>query len=236
MAMKTVLRYLSCTLLFAGLLWAEPAAGQTDSVDTRSARPRKEKKIYPPVNQHNELRIGWGDMMFETLVWHDRDLLPGMNGDLYQKNYRYTQHWFAEYLYRLNFWFGVGGMLDCGGVYWDMIERDAAGNELGKQYTAWFANIAIMPVVRFTYYEKNLVRLYSALGYGLNINTGTEVDYKGRKTACSGVLNLTLLGVSVGNERVFGGVELGGMFAIASKQEIYMCDSRIFTASIGVRL
>ena len=126
-------------------------------------------------------------------------------------------------------------MLDYGGVYWDKVERDAAGKDLGEPNTAWFANISVMPVLRFTYYEKHLVRLYSALGYGVNINTGTELDYKGRKTACSGVLNLTLLGVSVGNEHVFGGVEVGGMFAMANKQEIYMVDSRIFTASIGVR-
>lgn len=234
--MKTVLHYIPCAFLLVGLLWAVPAAGQTDSVDTRSAKPRKEKKVYPPVLQYHELRVGWGDMMFETLVWHERDLLPSMNGDIFAKNFRYTQHWFAEYLYRVNFWFGVGGMVDYGGVYWDKINRDAAGNELDKLYTAWFANISIMPVLRFTYYEKNLVRLYSALGYGLNINTGTEVDYKGRETACAGVLNLTLLGVSVGNDRVFGSIELGGMFSIANKQEIYLLDSRIFTASIGVRL
>ena len=233
--MKTILHYISCALLLVGLLCAELAAGQTNSMGDVSQKPHKEKKVYPPVSQHNELRVGWGDMMFETLVWHEKTLLPGMNGDTYLKNYRYTQHWFAEYLYRVNFWFGVGGMVDYGGVYWDKVQRDAAGNELEKLYTAWFANISVMPVVRFTYYEKNLVRLYSALGYGLNINTGTELDYKGRKTACSGVLNLTLLGVSVGNEHVFGGVELGGMFAMANKQEIYMCDSRIFTTSIGVR-
>ena len=233
--MRTVLCCLFCVLLQAGLLWAEPAAEQTDSVGTLSAKHRKEKKLYPPVNQRNELRVGWGDMMFETLIWHEKKLLPGMNSDIIAKNYRYSQHWFAEYLYRVNFWFGVGGMVDYGGVYWDKVQRNAAGNELDKLYTAWFANISLMPVIRFTYYEKNLVRLYSGLGFGLNINTGTEQDYKGRTTACSGVLNLTLLGVSVGNEHVFGSVELGGMFAMANKQEIYMCDSRIFTASFGVR-
>ena len=215
--MRTVLCCLFCVLLQAGLLWAEPAAEQTDSVGTLSAKHRKEKKLYPPVNQRNELRVGWGDMMFETLV------------------YRYTQHWFAEYSYRVNFWFGVGGMLDYGGVYWDKVPRDAAGNELEKLYTAWFANISLMPLIRFTYYEQNFVRLYSGLGFGLNINTGTEQDYKGRETACAPVLNLTLLGVSVGNDRMFGSVELGGMFSLADKQEIYLLDSRIFTASFGVR-
>lgn len=233
--MKTCVHIVPCALLLAALLWATPAVGQTASGGNASGKPRKEKKVYPPVTQRNELRIGWGDMMFETLMWHERALLPNMSGDIYTKNYHYTQHWFAEYLYRLNFWFGVGGMVDYGGVYWDKMTRDAAGNEVQKLYTAWFANIAIVPTIRFTYYEQNLVRLYSALGYGININTGTEVDYKGRETACSGVLNLTLLGVSVGNEHVFGSVELGGIFAMGSKQVIYMLDSRIFTASVGVR-
>ena len=79
-------------------------------------------------------------------------------------------------------------------------------------------------------YEGNFLFEYSPESF-----TGTEVDYKGRTTACAGVLNLTLLGVSVGNEHVFGSVELGGTFSMANKQEIYLLDSRIFTASVGVR-
>ena len=143
--MKKCFRYIPCAFLPLMLLFVVPAVAQ----ENNTAKLRKEKKVYLPVNQHNEMRIGWGDMMFETLVWHEKKLLPGMNGDIYLKNYRYTQHWFAEYLYRVNFWFGVGGMLDYGGVYWDKVERDAAGKELGKPNTAWFANISVMPVLRF---------------------------------------------------------------------------------------
>ena len=233
--MKIEWHNISCVVLLAGLIWTTPIAAQSDSNANSPAQHHKEKKVYPPVNQRNELRVGWGDMMFETLVWHEKTLLPSINGDVIAKNYRYTQHWFAEYLYRVNFWFGVGGMLDYGGVYWDKVPRDAVGNELEKLYTAWFANISLMPLIRFTYYEQNFVRLYSGLGFGLNINTGTELDYKGRETACAPVLNLTLLGVNVGNDHMFGSVELGGMFSLANKQEIYLLDSRIFTASFGVR-
>ena len=110
--MKTVSRYIPFVLLVVGLHWVSPAMGRMDTGNSLSAKPHKEMKVYPPVNQHNELRIGWGDMMFETLIWHEKTLLPGTNGDIYLKNYRYTQHWFAEYLYRGNFWFGVGGMVD----------------------------------------------------------------------------------------------------------------------------
>ena len=232
--MKTTVYGVICALLLAALLHAVPAVGQTDAAQSTSIASHKGGNVYQPVTQHHELRIGWGDMMFETLVWHDKTLLPNANSNIIPKNYRYTQHWFAEYLYHLNFWFSFGGMVDYGGVYWDNMASNGT-DDLQFVYTAWFANIAMVPTIRFTYYDKDLVRLYSALGYGININTGTEVDYKGRTTACAGVLNLTLLGVSVGNEHVFGSVELGGTFSMANKQEINLLDSRIFTASVGVR-
>ena len=64
--MKKCFRYIPCAFLPLMLLFVVPAVAQ----ENNTAKLRKEKKVYPPVNQHNEMRIGWGDMMFETLVWH----------------------------------------------------------------------------------------------------------------------------------------------------------------------
>ena len=50
------------------------------------------------------LRVGWGDQMFETLVWYNQThstLYPESYIGQYEERYRYTQHWLAEYQYRV---------------------------------------------------------------------------------------------------------------------------------------
>jgi hypothetical protein len=88
--------------------------------------------------------------------------------------------------------------------------------------------------VRFAYLLQDYVSLYSALGVGVNVNTGTELDYKGRQTVAAPVVNITLVGVRVGKGKWYGDVELGGMFSLNGRDELYMLGSRLFTASIGV--
>ena len=54
-------------------------------------------------NPH-EIRIGWGDQLFETLAWYDQPhstLYPESYIGQYEEQYRYLQHWFAEYQYRV---------------------------------------------------------------------------------------------------------------------------------------
>ena len=79
------------------------------------------------------------------------------------------------------------------------------------------------------------VELYSGLGAGVNINTGSELDYRDRKTAVAPVFSLTVLGMSVGNEQWFGSVEFGGLYSLMNIQEVYMAGSRMFTLSVGYR-
>lgn len=70
---------------------------------------------------------------------------------------------------------------------------------------------------------------------GLNINTGSEIDYRDRKTALAPALNLTVLGMSVGNEKWYGAVEFGGLYSLMNIQEVYLAGSRMFTLSVGCR-
>ncbi len=186
----------------------------------------------------HEIRIGWGDMMFEGLIWHESpapNILPEDYTADHNENYRYTQHCFVEYLYHMNYWYSVGGMVDYSGVLWDVVTRNGKGQEVGRQADRIFHNIVLMPIVHFSYFHSEYVSLYSALGLGLNINTGTELDYKGRRTAVAPAANISLLGVRVGKQHFYGAVELGGMISLASTNEVYMLGSRIFTASVGVR-
>lgn len=187
----------------------------------------------------HELRVGWGDQMFETLMYRDRGhytVLPPEYEKTYPENFRYTQHWFFEYLYNVNYWYSFGMMVDYSGVLWEEVRRDGTGKELGRTENHNFHNVAIVPTVRFSYSHGDYVSLYSSLGLGLNINTGSELDYKQRYTALAPVVNITLLGMRVGKDRYFGLVELGGMISLMNRNEIYMFGSRIFTTSFGIRL
>lgn len=187
----------------------------------------------------HELRIGWGDQMFETLLWHQAILptnLPSSYQAVYDERYRYTQHWFVEYLYNVNYWYAFSFMVDYSGVLWDDVIRDGTGKEINRFKNRNFHNICIMPQVRFSYLHTEYVSLYSALGVGLNINTGSEIDYKGRKTAYAPAINLSVLGLRIGKGRWFGAIELGGLISLIDTNEIYMFGSRIFTASVGCRL
>lgn len=205
--------------------------------DVRRVRDFAREDLYAMVDSiPHEIRIGWGDMLFEMLVWHPDaypTLLPETYVDTYDEHFRYTQHWFAEYLYNASYWYSIGCMVDYSGVLWDRVTRNGRGEELNREKNHWFSNISIVPTIRFSYYRSPYVSLYSSLGIGLNINTGSEIDYKGRRTAMAPVVNISLLGMRVGHGRWFGAVELGGMISLLGTNEVYMLGSRLFTASIG---
>ena len=199
----------------------------------------RDVRRHAPVVMPHHLRVGWGDQLFETLMWRDLGHYTDLPKDYeakYDENFRYTQHWFVEYLYRLNYRYSFGLLMDYSGVVWDNVLRNGKGEEVGRETNKAFHNIAFVPTVRFSYCRYEYVSLYSAIGAGLNINTGTEVDYKGRKTAVAPAINITLLGVCAGKGRWYGAVEIGGMLSFNGAEEVYMLGSRIMTASVGVRL
>ena len=177
--------------------------------------------------------------MFETLVWYNQThstLYPESYIGQYEERYRYTQHWLAEYQYRVRYWFSAGAMVDYSGVLWDKVRRNGKGDEVSRIKNCNFHNIAILATARFTYLHSKYVSLYSGLGAGVNINTGSEIDYRDRKTAVAPALSLTVLGMSVGNEQWFGTVEFGGLYSLINIHEVYMAGSRMFTVSVGYRL
>ncbi len=165
----------------------------------------------------HEVRLGWGDMLFETAVWHSTR---------HTDDYRYTGHLFAEYQYHPKSWLSVGMIADYEQVLWRQLDDNS-------QHT--FYNIGLLPTVRFTYYFHEYVNLYSALFVGLNVNGGSDRDFRNRLVACAPAFGITALGVSVGKAHWFGAVEIGGLNALVSKDEIYMVGSRLFTASVGYR-
>lgn len=187
----------------------------------------------------HELRIGWGDQMFETLMWRDMGyptVMPSTYQAIYNEHFRYTQHWFVEYLYNFNYWYSFGMQIDYSGVLWDEVLRNGRGKEMVRDENHNFHNICIIPAVRFSYFHREYTSLYSSIGVGLNINTGSELDYKSRKTALAPAAHIALLGLRVGKGRFYGSIELGGLFSLVNNNEIYMLGSRIFSTSFAVKL
>lgn len=191
------------------------------------------------LQQRHEIRIGWGDQIFESTVWRNPPVvintMPEDKRYTYKENYKYTQHVFGEYQYRLNKCIGLGAMVDYSSCRWDNVVRNGKGAEVSREGGNYFANIAVMPTIRFTYLNSPWVNLYSGIGYGININTGTEVDGFGKKTAYSHAVNLTLIGLSGSWRMLFAGVELGGMYALKNKDCVYMLNSRLVSVNVGVR-
>lgn len=193
----------------------------------------------------NELRIGWGDQLFETLIWHDpvtrtiipnNPILPPQDfREVYKENYRYSQHLFLEYQYRFNRWFGLGAMFDGSGFSWNLVTRDGSGKELARSGREYCYNLVVMPTVRFTYFWHENVNIYSGLGLGIDVNGGTETNVHGKHTEVGAAFNVTLVGLSANYKRYFAAIEYGGMYALHDGNAVYMVKSRMFTASLGVR-
>ena len=187
----------------------------------------------------NEIRIGWGDQMFESLMWHNPNnyilSMPATYRQTYHEDYRYHQHLWLEYQYRFAYWFSLGAMVDVSEVGWDDVVRDGRGIEQSRTTDPYFYNAIIMPTIRFTYYHLPNVNLYSGLGFGMDINGGTEKNAKGHKTDVGAALNITLLGISANYSRWFAFIECGGMYALKNTNTIFLLSSRMINTGIGVR-
>ena len=188
---------------------------------------------------HSELRIGWGDQLFESLMWHNPTAIvttmPTSWKKTYHENHRHHQHLWLEYQWRFTDWFSLGGMVDFSEVGWDVVTRNGKGKELSRLNDQYFYNVVLMPTMRFTYFHHPNVNLYSSLGLGIDINGGTERNAKGELTDVGGALYATVLGMSVNYQRWFMAVDLGGMTALKDKNTIFMAASRMINVSIGAR-
>lgn len=214
-----------CGLALASVLFALPA-----HAETRLERAEK----------RHELRIGWGDQLFETLVWHNPPsfvtTMPDSYRQVYHEDYRYYQHLFAEYQYRVSGWFGIGFLADASGVAWDDVTRNGLGQEVSRDPSRNFYNVVVMPTARATYLHHPNVNLYSSFGLGVLVNGGTEVDGYGRHTVAAPAFDFRLIGLSANWRRYFLTVDYGGMYSLLNANTIFLAKSRMFTASIGIRL
>ena len=197
----------------------------------------QEKSVLPL--WHNELRIGWGDQLFETLMWHNPTsvvtAMPESFTKTYHEDYRYSQHLWMEYQYYSAVWFSAGAMVDLSEVSWNDVTRNGKGVETVRSTRRYFYNAVAMPTIRFTYFNHPNVRIYCGLGAGIGINGGTEMNANHHKTDVGLAVQLTLLGVSANYGRWFIAADLGGLTSLRDKNTVFMAMSRIVSASAGVR-
>ena len=191
------------------------------------------------LERHNEIRIGWGDQLFESLMWHNptsiATTMPDTWQATYKEDYRHYQHLWLEYQWRFTHWFSLGAMVDGSGVSWFNVTRNGKGAEVGRSDKQYFYNLVFMPTVRFTYLHHPNVNLYSGIGIGMDINGGTEVNAYGKNTEIGLAINGTVFGISANYDRWFMTVDFGGMTALRNANSIYMAVSRIINVGIGAR-
>lgn len=190
-------------------------------------------------SRRHEVRLGWGDQLFENLIWQNPqaivDNLPESFSKTYKENYRYSQHWSAEYQWRANGWLGIGALVDASACFWDDVTRNGKGlqTDIAKGQNFW--NLLIMPTARFTWLNTEHVNLYSSLGAGLGLNGGSESDVDGKHTVAGFAANVELIGISADWGQWFAYSELGGSFSLRNKSTIFLAASRIISIGIGFR-
>ena len=198
----------------------------------------EEKWAY--IQQRNEIRFGWGDQLFESLMWHNpTNIVTTMPADgwhkVYHENYRHNQHLWLEYQWRFYDWLSFGAMMDISEVGWSDVTRNGVGVEMERSERKYFYNLVFMPTVRFTYFHHPYVNIYSGLGLGMDINGGTETNGAGKHTDVGMALNITAVGISANYDRWFMAVDLGGLTALKDKNTVFMVASRMINVSVGAR-
>lgn len=173
----------------------------------------------------HEVRVGWGDPIFESAMKYEFPHLGKPNTEVTYL----PGHWFAEYQYYWLPWLSTGLIFDYTGMGW----RDK--NDVTKANHCYY-DISLLPTVRFTYYRHPWVKLYSAVMVGVTINGGTELDpVRNTKTVCYPGVGITALGMQVGQKGFYGAVEIGGLSALMNFKDIALLSSRMITLSVGYK-
>jgi len=206
----------------------------------------KEQRAESP----HELRIGIGDPIISKAISSDW-YMPNDGGEIWfhtwgksaeeadaiMRDARYSLrrgkthvlgHFFVEYQYRLTPYVGIGLNTDVYNVWNDYDICNGYKEKVGE-YTYGYLYMDFVPRARFTFLHKRYVNLYASAGVGFAMRT----SYDGQYFECGPKFETTLFGVSVGENHVFGTVEL--MNVGFSLPTIGILPIQIFTASIGYR-
>ncbi|MBQ0096230.1 MAG: hypothetical protein KBS53_01100 [Bacteroidales bacterium] len=197
------------------------------------------KDVTSEFSRH-EVRLGVGDMLFETMIWHNhvhKSYVGSPAGILYpeKRGYGFLPHISGEYAYHILPWMSIGGTIDFQQTYWRTEYFSSADDRVKESVKENFYNLCIMPTVRFNYFRREHVGLYSALAVGMDINGGTEKNGRGQKTVVGAALDLRPIGVIFGADHYWGYVELGCLNALKSKDEMFLLCSEIVRVGLSYK-
>ena len=179
----------------------------------------------PPL-KHHQIRLGWGDPLFETLAFNEG---VSQNDDFTRTDrFGYTGHIFLEYQYRFTKVISVGLQTDFQGIFWNETPCDAFRNPISPAVRSRNYDLSILPTVRFTCLNTKWVQLYGGMGAGLLVAFDNS-----KRSELAPVVDLTLLGVQIGKGPWSGSLELGGMFSMRNALAIYMLGSRLVSVSVN---
>lgn len=197
------------------------------------------KDVTSEFSRH-EVRLGVGDMLFETMIWHNQvhKSYAGSPAEILypeKRGYSFLPHISGEYSYYLLPWMSLGCALDFQQTYWRTEYFNSADDRVKESVKENFFNLCILPTIRFNYFRREHVGLYSALAVGMDINGGTEKNGRGQKTVVGAALDLRPIGVIFGAEHYWGYVELGCLNALKSKDEMFLLCSEIVRIGLSYK-
>lgn len=179
----------------------------------------------------HKIRVGIGDMMFETVRWHNQvhkdysGIADGLSKpeDSY---FSYSPHISAEYSYSILNWLDLGLVWDTQITSWERNfynNRDAVVNTEKHN----FFNMSFLVNVRFNYLRREHFGMYSSIAPGIDINGGSETDCFGKHTLAGAAVDLRLVGITAGSGQYWGFAEFGLMAALQNPDHIFLFGSQL---------
>lgn len=205
----------------------------------------KEQRAESP----HELRIGVGDPALARMgQWHKPTTpgaeywwqtfgqpAPDAHAILTDGRYTYpcsrmflAGHFFLEYQYRINAYIGVGMHVDMLTQWQRYIIYNGYQDRMGHGIYG-LVQMAFVPRARFTFLHKQYVNLYASAGVGFAM----DCRYDGTNPEYAAQIEATLFGLSIGENRFFGSIEVFNLAFAAPT--LYFFPPQFLTASIGYR-
>lgn len=181
------------------------------------------------------VRLGWGDMFFETMAfsptlsttWRNPSSLPPTYRHHETYDHAYTGHIFAEYLYRHSRVVSFGGQIDLEGIFWKEGTFDRNHDLVSPALNLRNWDLDLLATIRFTYFHRPTVRLYSGVGAGVLLAFDNQGGFE-----LSPALNLNWFGIEVGKKHWGGTAELGMLNALSDVLRVYQLGSRLLSISV----
>jgi hypothetical protein len=167
-----------------------------------------------PYKLKHEITVRWGvaDDYFDTNIPFGYGSDYGMTpldrynrGKYYYDDKLYTQAISISYTQELKRWLALSVNATYSGV--SQNERSTETNQISNKYRKH--HFSIYPMVRFTYFNRPVIRMYSAAGFGFGITDekwSSNYQSHNSETSLSG--QIIFFGISVG-KNLFASWEIG---------------------------